>query len=59
MAVDSCGDAALVVNGGLGVFTVVADTTITGANGTTLTTCQVRRGTSGPTKNFTAIKAGT
>lgn len=59
VAVDSCGDAALVVNGGLGAFTVVADTSITGANGTTLTSCEVRRGTSGPTKNFTAIKAGT
>lgn len=57
--VDSCGDAAQVVNGGLGVFQVVADTAITGANGTTLTTCQVRRGASGPTEDFTAIKAGT
>jgi len=59
VAIDSCGDAASVLNGGLGVYTVVADTAIAGANGTALTTCQVRRGTTGPTENFTAIKAGT
>lgn len=58
-AVDSCADAALVINGGLGVYTIVADTPITGPNGTTLTTCEVRRGTTGSTKSFTAVKAGT
>ncbi len=57
--VDSCADAGSVVNGGLGVYTVVGDTAITGPNGSTLTTCEVRRGTTGAVKSFTAVKAGT
>ena len=57
--VDSCGDAAAVLNGGLGVFTVVADTAIAGANGTTEPGCQLRRGATGATRTFTAVKAGT
>ena len=59
VTVDSCGDAGSVVNGGLsGDFQVVADTTITGANGTALTSCAVRRGATGTGVPFTAIKAG-
>lgn len=59
-AVDSCGDAALVVNGGLGNFEVVADTSVGTNNGDTLTTCTLRRtGTTTPTRNFTAVRAGT
>jgi hypothetical protein len=58
--VDSCGDASLVVNGGLGNFEVVADTAIPANNGSTLTTCSLRRtSTTTPTRTFTAVRAGT
>ena len=58
--VDSCADASLVVNGGLGNFQVVDDTAIPANNGSTLTTCELRRtGTTTPTRTFTAVRAGT
>lgn len=58
--VDSCADADLVVNGGLGNFEVVADTAIPANNGSTLTTCSLRRaGTTTPVRDFTAVRAGT
>jgi hypothetical protein len=58
--VDSCGDASLVVNGGLGNFEVAADTAIAANNGSTLTSCTLRRtGTTTPTRTFTAVRAGT
>ena len=60
VAVDSCADAANVVNGGLGNFEVVADTAIPANNGSTLATCTLRRiGTTTPTETFTAVRAGT
>ncbi len=58
--VNSCGDAGVVLRDGIPAsFEVVADTAITGANGTT-GSCNLRRtGTTTPTKAFTAVKAGT
>jgi MSHA pilin protein MshA len=59
VAVDSCADAASVVNGGLGNFEVAADTAIPANNGST-ETCTLRRiGTTTPTEDFTAVRAGT
>ncbi len=59
-AVATCGDAGSVLTGGFGVFEVVANTAIPASNGSTLETCALRRtGTTTPTRNFTAIRAGT
>jgi len=59
--VTTCGDAGAVLNGGLGNFEVVNAATAVGANlGDTETGCQLRRtGTTTPTRNFTAVRAGT
>lgn len=59
--VTTCGNAAAVLNGGLGSFEVVNAATTVGVNpGDTETGCQLRRtGTTAPVRNFTAVRAGT
>ena len=59
VTVNSCADAEDIVNGGsLGNFEVTADTAITGASGTTATCTLRRTGTTTPTRDFTAVRAG-
>jgi MSHA pilin protein MshA len=59
-AVETCGDADEVLNGGLGVFEVSNATATVGLNNGDTLACTLRRqGTTSPTRPFTAVRAGT